>query len=142
MPMTLSERLEIQSAIEGERRMRDNDRSAVRDSPLVIPPQHKPGPWIALPPASWAGDSQWIVPGVAHCGSGELSEANARLIAAAPDMYDALKQAAELLGLLARPDGRPESISHIWARCVEIDAKARAALDKANTTTVKAGERT
>lgn len=44
------------------------------------------------------------------------------------EMETVLRQAADLLGLLARPDGRPESLSHIWARCVEIEAKARAAI--------------
>lgn len=31
-----------------------------------------------------------MVPGVAHCGDAEASEANARLIAATPEMHEAL----------------------------------------------------
>lgn len=64
---------------------------AKSNAPLVIQAQHRPKPWEALPPAPWAKDDQWIVPGVAHCGNGELSEANARLIAAAPDLLEALQ---------------------------------------------------
>ena len=53
--------------------------------------KHTPGPWRAL------SHGQWVVPGVALCGSGELSEANARLIAASPDMLEALNAACGYL---------------------------------------------
>jgi hypothetical protein len=62
--------------------------------------EHTPGPWMALPPASWEGqDGEWIVRSVARCGRGEFSEANARLIAAAPDLLAAAKEAYEHAGL-------------------------------------------
>ena len=57
-------------------------------------------------------------------------EANARLISAAPELADALAKAQELLADLARPaDGA--SVGNAWARCVEIELKARKALEKA-----------
>lgn len=37
-------------------------------------------------------------------GEGHLNEANARLIAAAPDMYEALKMLADVLNAGERPD--------------------------------------
>lgn len=57
-------------------------------------PKHTPGPWMVLPPAEWEGDDgEWIVRSVARCGRGKFSEANAHLIAAAPDLLAALKDA-------------------------------------------------
>ena len=82
---------------------------------------HTPGPWQALPPAKWEGeDGQWIVPGVAHCGKGELSEGNARLIAAALDLLAVVQERLEHCNT-RDADG----IEHEWAR------KARAAIAKA-----------
>ena len=47
------------------------------------------------------GDANWYV----DCGMEEDSEANARLIAAAPDMYEALKGiTAQFAGLLNQTD--------------------------------------
>lgn len=76
--------------------------SAVRES------GHTPGPWT-----SEAGSNtgrRIIAPNapktrrvVAACG-GKDREANARLIAAAPDMYEALKQAREWLSGWASAD--------------------------------------
>ena len=58
--------------------------------------KHTPGPWTAYKSTSYLDETpSWIVPGVAHCGDGELSEANARLIAAAPDMLAALERVWE-----------------------------------------------
>ena len=83
---------------------------------------HKPGPWMALSPAEWLGaDGQWIVPGVAMCGNGELSEGNARLIAAAPELYEAL------VALVHHTDG----VLPNEGRTKAIFAAAYAALDKA-----------
>lgn len=92
---------------------------------------HKPGPWIALPPAEWAGaDDQWKVPGVALCGNGELSEANARLIAAAPDLLNMLQQARTML----KAYGSDYDACHV-ALMDDIDA----AIAKATSTTSELG---
>ena len=41
------------------------------------------GPWSALLGTSYLDeDKQWIIPGIAHCGKGKFSEANAAFIVA------------------------------------------------------------
>lgn len=47
-----------------------------------------PGPWMAINATSYLDEGpSWMIAGVAHCGDGELSEANARLIAEAGTVY-------------------------------------------------------
>jgi hypothetical protein len=65
--------------------------------------QHTPGPWFAVQPKHANG--WWVVStdpegcdGVDDSGDGGFEEANARLIAAAPEMLEALKECAEYLG--------------------------------------------
>lgn len=54
--------------------------------------ERTPGPWKAQQGTSYLDEQRcWMVPGVAHCGNGPCSEANARLIAAAPDLLAACK---------------------------------------------------
>lgn len=71
---------------------------------------HTPGPWIASPPSSTVGlgivgPNGRVIADVSHCmfelESDEEDRANARLIAAAPMLFDACEDALEALKLLA-----------------------------------------
>lgn len=89
--------------------------------------KHTPGPWEATRGRSYLDEEMcWMVPGVAHCGDGGNSEANARLIAAAPDLHVALQEAFDWLPL-GLDRGDPE----MTREYVEFLALARAALAKA-----------
>lgn len=60
---------------------------------------HTPGPWVSSP---YIGpDDSWFITadGNKICGGGApgINEANANLIAAAPDLLDACKRASEIL---------------------------------------------
>lgn len=65
--------------------------------------QYTPGPWIyertkdmfEIAPADLQGRAMWSLEICATTSDDEQGEANARLIAASPDLYEALK---ELLG--------------------------------------------
>lgn len=73
--------------------------------------QHTPGPWFAFANATCVGGPVGILgnpsgadtAGIAHCGmalrTGNEVQANARLIAAAPEMLDELQKAHRLLQL-------------------------------------------
>ncbi len=61
-------------------------------------PSHTPTPWTVLSPSEWAND-QWVIPGVALCGNGELSEANAKLIGRAVNSYDDMLDALRAVRL-------------------------------------------
>lgn len=58
-------------------------------------------------------------------------ESHACLIAAAPDMNEALTECQQVLALMVDPSKRHVSVIHVWAQAVEAEAKARAALAKA-----------
>lgn len=65
-----------------------------RDAPLVIRAQHTPGPWVAE--RGHLTDRIYGIKNVTRWnfllrGKSEEAQANARLIAAAPEMYEALK---------------------------------------------------
>ena len=70
-------------------------------------PLHTPGPWIARPKNTPNSDAWWVTaaplrPGhrgfVAECVAREsANEANARLVAAAPDLLKAAREAAHRL---------------------------------------------
>ena len=66
--------------------------------------KHTPGPWkIGTPPPNGeqtVGTDQGLMVAVATTGAGVQTKANARLIAAAPDLLEALK------GLMALSDHR------------------------------------
>jgi len=72
--------------------------------------KHTPGPWDTQHTATleWAQQSVVYAEGqewaVALVYDGEHHEANAALIAAAPDMYEALVDAARLVGLILAGD--------------------------------------
>lgn len=67
--------------------------------------KHTPGPWIAIPDATHRDHQLIVAIGPEHTGLDVASvrpwmthdEANARLIAAAPDLLAACKRAEELL---------------------------------------------
>jgi hypothetical protein len=93
---------------------------------------HTPGPWQATPNIEYGSygptwtirfDKQKVVAGISgaglHCGR-EQAEANARLIAAAPDLLDLLETAIARVEL-ANAEGNP--ILSAWLP----DAKAAAA---------------
>lgn len=103
--------------------------------------RHTPGPWwsedhpfqcgeVEVPHVSirgtlGSGVELW---GLAHvCTDDEMGRANARLIAAAPTMLEALKACQSVLARLTKPD-MSESVQHAWAACVEAETKARAAI--------------
>ncbi len=90
---------------------------------------HTPGPWAV----STAGDI-WIKAGPLHvatiprAGDGDWSESNARLIAAAPELLEALELALQGLDIAATKQ-LPEFIGFVLAA-----DKARAAIAKAKGT--------
>jgi len=64
--------------------------------------QHTPGPWIRK--GDWihgtpeSGASQGIAQILGNCGCTKTTEANARLISTAPDMFDALQAVCDAYG--------------------------------------------
>lgn len=72
-------------------KMEAGDKSLRTSGPITQEAGRTPGPWIALPPAAWAGlDDDWVILGVAVCGHGELSAANAAFIVRACNAHDDL----------------------------------------------------
>lgn len=106
--------------------------------------KHTPGPWVIIPPAPFEGDDEceaggFVYPGGIEgdngdpvcmfgdpSGSGTMFEnaANARLIAAAPEMLDALT------ALIAEHDNTYDGEPMTGEKAVALDA-ARAAIAKA-----------
>jgi hypothetical protein len=110
--------------------MQGTKTSAASESVVSTQGQHLPGPWIILPPPKWDSDAEWSVLGVANCGNAELSEANARLIAAAPDMWASGYAADTCLSLAygyARDLGKHDEAAHI----LKVQFALRASLAKA-----------
>lgn len=95
--------------------------------------KHTPGPWFLINDACVGGpvESGWEQAGcgIAHCGmrarTSEEAAANARLIAAAPEMYEALK------ALLACPDISDVAGEDKDPETHAAESIARAALSKA-----------
>lgn len=87
-------------------------------------PKHTPGPWTlgANPLMVMQRDSNYVIARAYERGTdaGDQSEANARLIAAAPDLL-------AVCDLLADTDSQPDR--QLW---LELRDRARAALAKAN----------
>ena len=93
-------------------------------------PTHTPGPWT-VDDISIHGPDGWNVANAAcRSRTSETQEANARLIAAAPDLLDALRSAASCMMLqqvLER--GRGDKTASGWDAPI---AQARAAIVKAD----------
>ena len=113
---------------------------------------HTPGPWEVARAHSYANgviiatelfvrcpeDDIAIASDIANPGSGavdEVAEGNARLIAAAPDLYDALHALVDFRT-------SEEGLSHLQyrVRCEELERQARAALAKATGKALTASE--
>jgi hypothetical protein len=81
-----------------------NSPSTTPDTPLTDAPKHTPGPWSVHPALAWVTPAsapenpvaalQW--PSIIR--SEEETKANARLIAAAPALVEALEVAKHMLG--------------------------------------------
>ena len=97
--------------------------------------KHTPGPWLAAPniadePAFAVGLSKWEDGTACGCDASgsdyllltscNLTEANARLIAAAPDMLDAL----EVIRIVATRPHHPNALSAIRKIAANAIAKA------------------
>ena len=120
-----------------------NGRKHITTEPLLYPPQHTPGPWRVIIDDTGGSFTGW--PSVSASESldcsivhragfkqeywGDLSQreaiANARLIAAAPDLLEALIEANKELEYLNDPKG------FVSIRQEKIMEKARAAIAKA-----------
>ncbi len=77
--------------------------------------KHTPGPWRIVgadgyATAIWGPEAQDVVPETAP-----MNQANARLIAAAPDMFAALKLAEAFIALQGKGFGYDEAIESIRA---------------------------
>jgi hypothetical protein len=106
-------------------------------------PKHTRGPWHYEPDGM--GDftiaserDQLAIAAVvngsfmAMGGHADEHEANARLIAAAPDMLAALRECQSTLAMIIAPDaGKRTSALHAFAQATAAEAKARAAISKA-----------
>ncbi len=71
--------------------------------------KHTPGPWSAdsnFEDSCFVGQPDGVAVASMVCGDGQDMNANARLIAAAPEMLDALEDARTLLCDLANGDAR------------------------------------
>lgn len=119
-------------------------------TPTVTPEAggHTPGPWFvcgdpgresknpywregrrigSAPQGTWVAD-------VADFRCESQSRADARLIAAAPDMLAALKAAQSALAMMIAPDAiKNTSVLHAFTNATEAEAKARAAIRLAQT---------
>lgn len=117
-----------------------NSLSTDREPAMDSSKTHTPGPWSVREETDDQGNLCASVHGpdgnaITGWGCVRQSRANARLIAAAPDFLEALKECRELLdGLTRCKPGEPPSgltIITFYARCVEAETKARAAIAKA-----------
>ena len=103
--------------------------------------KHTPGPWFHEPTGDglerlitgWPSENTCTVVGVVDGNktSQETTEANARLIAAAPELLEALEALGDWLAHgLAKPEGAKPTAADMQ-RCEELGRQARAAVDKA-----------
>lgn len=100
--------------------------------------KHTPGPWVAEPgggKGSWVKGSTGEWAALACGDTSESAEANARLIAAAPDMLKALRPFAEVdyEELIGAPDDMPieEALRKAGQPTVGDLRRAMDAVDKA-----------
>src|SRR4051812_36082664 len=87
---------------------------------------HTPGPWLAEANDSSVFDSEGRE--VADCltfpFSGEVAEANARLIAAAPELYEVLREAERQIEYLPNRFEPPANVNQVLTRIRAALAKA------------------
>ncbi len=104
--------------------------------------KHTPGPWKS--DDAWNINSGKIVvrddptgEEVAQIwGGNEEAMANARLIASAPNLLEALKLCQSALATMIAPDAiKSTTVINAFAQATEADAKARAAIAKATAST-------
>ena len=104
------------------------------------PTQHTPGPWtyiegdrIAAPchehpncekTIAWAGRGHYGQQGVLQCSVGNNEDANARLIAAAPDLLAVLKAFIEDERFQIAIGGNPNAVRALMAAATAAIAKA------------------
>jgi hypothetical protein len=99
--------------------------------------KHTPGPWEIVtndltPYLQLIGDYTASRKSMGKLAKGyATSEADARLIAAAPDLLEALKQCQEFLMDTCRPMRTGDNVASSLARGLAIEASARAAISKA-----------
>jgi hypothetical protein len=133
-------------------RNENDDLTSSRDLGLavsgVVLPAHTPGPWVWLerdheaqylysarePAGGWVLNPQADVGdyGLSVNKWVDVSQADARLIAAAPDLLAVARQCQGALAVLTEPNEiRSTSIVSAWALCVAAEQAARAAIAKA-----------
>lgn len=89
-----------------------------------------PGPWEVNDNEVGPANSLMVIARVTTFE--RKTSANARLICAAPDMHEALRRCADVFKLLTDPETiKSTAVLHAWAQVVEAEAKARAALARA-----------
>lgn len=93
--------------------------------------RHTKGPWRRVDTPDYAEIHAEATKGKqAIALVGDPNDAN--LIAAAPDLLEALREAQSALALMVSPDAiRQSTVSHAYAQLVAAEAKARAALARA-----------
>lgn len=100
--------------------------------------EHTPGPWSMEGPDPF-GDYNIHEPTarlaigavVSNLRSPKVVEANARLIAAAPDLLEALATCQKALAMMIEPKSiSATSPQCAWAAAVEAETKARAAISR------------
>lgn len=100
---------------------------------------HTPGPWVINgtaicgrePQLPWRERDEYP-DGTFMVAESVFNVANARLIAAAPDILMALNRAQKALALIVEPNAIKQStVLHAFAQTMEAEAAARAAIAKA-----------
>ncbi|WP_368648003.1 hypothetical protein ABRZ10_07185 [Castellaniella ginsengisoli] len=87
--------------------------------------QHTPGPWAHRNGRIFAADRENLtIAHVARAADGDYSPANAHLIAAAPDMHEALKSIREYLSRC--PPHSEDRTGAEWGRMMDLSGAALA----------------
>ena len=96
--------------------------------------KHTPGPWRvdANHPDYVLSATRCVTIIYGRPGNATEREANARLIAAAPDMLEALKACQSALASMIAPDAIEQTtVLNAFAQATEAESKARAAISMA-----------
>jgi len=92
--------------------------------------KHTPGPWRAFRGEQKRAQREvqhaqgWTIAKVLRAGSDAEADANLRLIAAAPEMLDALRELARVATIIVEHDEylHPAEIGELWRRAKEARA--------------------